>query len=306
MQNIMKQIILTTTLFALTACSAQMKHARTVSVHVNGDCGMCETRIEKAALVKGEAEADWDVDTKTARITYDSTRTTLDAVLQRIAQAGYDSEKYLAPDAAYAALPGCCQYERTDKHASVATGAADAHGGHTHTEGDAHAHHEAAATEVAGTHQGHSEQAAPLADEPLAAVYMHYFALKDALVASNAKVAMKKAGDLDGALHSVDPEKLPEAARAVWTEVMQGVMPHLHPLSESGELEQQRTLFAELTAPMARLAKAAPQASAIFVDHCPMYNGGADWLSQEQGIKNPFYGSMMLTCGSVKETIGGR
>ncbi|HNK84737.1 MAG TPA: mercury transporter, partial [Flavobacteriales bacterium] len=42
----------------------------------------------------------------------------------------------------------------------------------------------------------------------------------------------------------------------------------------------------------------------IYLDHCPMYNGGADWLSREKAIKNPYYGSSMLTCGSVKETIG--
>jgi hypothetical protein len=43
----------------------------------------------------------------------------------------------------------------------------------------------------------------------------------------------------------------------------------------------------------------------IYIDHCPMYNDnkGADWISKESGIKNPYYGAMMLTCGSTKETI---
>jgi hypothetical protein len=27
------------------------------------------------------------------------------------------------------------------------------------------------------------------------------------------------------------------------------------------------------------------------------------WLSSEAAIKNPYYGKMMLTCGSVTETI---
>jgi hypothetical protein len=30
---------------------------------------------------------------------------------------------------------------------------------------------------------------------------------------------------------------------------------------------------------------------------------GANWLSKESAVENPYYGSMMLTCGSVKETI---
>jgi len=54
---------------------------------------------------------------------------------------------------------------------------------------------------------------------------------------------------------------------------------------------------------MVKLAKAAPREAAIYLDHCPMYKGGSDWLSREKEIKNPFYGSMMLSCGSVQETI---
>jgi hypothetical protein len=30
---------------------------------------------------------------------------------------------------------------------------------------------------------------------------------------------------------------------------------------------------------------------------------GADWLSKENAVKNPYYGSMMLTCGKTVETI---
>ncbi|MBK6342748.1 MAG: heavy-metal-associated domain-containing protein [Flavobacteriales bacterium] len=113
-------------LLVFSSCNAQIKNARTTTVRIDGDCPMCEKTIEKAAFVKGEAEADWDVDAKTARITIDSTRTDVDAVLQRIAHAGYDNERYLAPDAAYAALPGCCQYERTFKKARATA----VHAGH--------------------------------------------------------------------------------------------------------------------------------------------------------------------------------
>ena len=36
-----------------------------------------------------------------------------------------------------------------------------------------------------------------------------------------------------------------------------------------------------------------------------MANGGkgANWLSKENAVKNPYYGSQMLTCGSTVETI---
>jgi hypothetical protein len=33
------------------------------------------------------------------------------------------------------------------------------------------------------------------------------------------------------------------------------------------------------------------------------YGKGANWLSKENAVKNPYYGSQMLTCGKVVETI---
>ncbi|MBL0128296.1 MAG: heavy-metal-associated domain-containing protein [Flavobacteriales bacterium] len=89
-----------------------IENAITVTVRINGDCDMCKTRIDKVGSVKGEAAVDWDTDAKTASVTYDSTRTDLDAILQRVADAGYDTERFRATDPAYRALPGCCQYDR--------------------------------------------------------------------------------------------------------------------------------------------------------------------------------------------------
>jgi copper chaperone CopZ len=92
--------------------SAQINNARKDTVHVYGNCGMCESTIEKSALKKGVAQADWDKVTKMAVITYDSTRTNLKEILKRIADAGYDNELYTAPDEVYEKLHMCCKYER--------------------------------------------------------------------------------------------------------------------------------------------------------------------------------------------------
>ena len=276
------------TLLLLTSCSAQIKNARALSVGINGECDMCKATIEKAGSMKREAEVIWDTDAKTAVVTYDSTRTTLDAVLQRVAQAGYDNQAYRAPDPAYASLPGCCQYERA-KPRSTSEEA---------NQRPAHANHIAPADAPAPVPTTTQD-----AVDPIKPVFTHYFALKNALVASDGAKAKEHAEALDGAMHSVDAAKLPADQQAMWTEVMKATMPSLHPLSESTDLEKQRVLFAKLAAPMAQLAKAVPQEAPIYVDHCPMYNGGADWLSLEKGIKNPYYGSMMMTCGSVQETI---
>jgi copper chaperone CopZ len=106
-------LVLVLFVFALPACKGQqILNAATDTVHIYGNCGMCEKTIEKSAFVEGEAMADWDKATDMAVITYDSTKTTIDKILKRIAAAGYDNELYRAPDKVYDKLPGCCHYDR--------------------------------------------------------------------------------------------------------------------------------------------------------------------------------------------------
>lgn len=97
----------------LCACGSTVDNARVASVMVNGNCGMCEETIEGAVTEDGLAQVDWDRKTRIAVVTYDSIRTTLDAVLEQIAQAGYDNERWEAPDDVYERLPHCCHYLRT-------------------------------------------------------------------------------------------------------------------------------------------------------------------------------------------------
>jgi len=281
----------------LSSCAAQMKNKRTVSLRIDGDCPICEKRIAEAGNVQGEAQVNWDPDTKQATVGFDTMRTNLDAILKRISLAGYDTPNYLAPDAAYAQLPGCCQYERTMKHHAEA----DKHEASAPT--DERAAHAEEKDMGPDGHDHSAMQHPKAAAASIQAVFDAYFKLKDALVASDAKAAMEIAEELDGAMHSVDDKSLSDQVRTVWPQVMSAAMPHLHPLSETSDLGNQRDLFAKLAPAMVQLAKAAPQEAAIYLDHCPMYNGGSDWLSKEKEIKNPFYGSMMLGCGSVQETI---
>ncbi|MBU6342260.1 MAG: heavy-metal-associated domain-containing protein [Bacteroidetes bacterium] len=99
-------------LLFLNSCDAQIKNTTTVQAKVFGNCEMCQKTIQKAAFVKGEAKAVWSPDTQIAEITFDSTKTNLEAVLKRIAEAGYDNQRFTAPQAAYDNLPSCCQYDR--------------------------------------------------------------------------------------------------------------------------------------------------------------------------------------------------
>lgn len=88
---------------------------KTETFKVSGNCGICKSTIEKAAVVSGVSDAKWETETKVLTISYDPSLTTSDSVLRLVADAGYDNVKYSAKDETYDALPGCCKYERNNE-----------------------------------------------------------------------------------------------------------------------------------------------------------------------------------------------
>ena len=94
---------------------AQFKNSKTETVKVHGNCEMCKAKVEKAGTQKNISKTVWSEETHMATITFDSKKTSTDAILKKIALAGYDSDNFSAPDAVYKKLPGCCKYERVKK-----------------------------------------------------------------------------------------------------------------------------------------------------------------------------------------------
>ena len=109
--------LISTTLAVLfcTISTAQIKNAKTQTVTIQGNCGMCKSTIDKAGTKKKISAVTWNKDTKAATLTFDSQKTSEDEILKRIALSGYDNDKFLAPDDVYAKLNSCCQYERTKR-----------------------------------------------------------------------------------------------------------------------------------------------------------------------------------------------
>ena len=105
-------LLATSLLLTSTSLFAQIKNAKTETVKVYGNCGMCKSKIEKAANQKNISKAEWNEETGMATITYDEKLTNKDAILKKIALVGYDSDAFKATDAAYNKLHGCCQYDR--------------------------------------------------------------------------------------------------------------------------------------------------------------------------------------------------
>jgi len=278
----------TLVLLSGTACYAQVKNSKTETVKIYGNCGMCETTIEKAGNKKKIAKVDWNKDTKMATITYDATKTNQADILKRIALAGYDSDNFNAPDDVYAKLPECCQYERVKKTVAKTetptivptTPKAEDHTGHNHN--------------GTATKQDVSQ---------LKAVFESYFAIKDALVKTDGNTASVKAKDLQTAIAAVKMETLSVTEHTVWMKVQKDLAFDAEHINETKDASHQRDHFTSLSKNMYELMKVAKQDVPVYYQHCPMYNDGkgAIWISEAKTIKNPYYGSKMLTCGSVKK-----
>jgi len=90
------------------------KPATTSEFFVDGACGMCKDRIEKAALsVKGVQEANWNQETKMLQVSV-SNGLDLMEIHKAVANVGHDTKKIKADDDVYEALHSCCHYR--DEH----------------------------------------------------------------------------------------------------------------------------------------------------------------------------------------------
>ncbi len=136
-------------------------------------------------------------------------------------------------------------------------------------------------------------------------VFDNYFALKDALVKTDGPSASEKASAMLTALNAVEMEKLNMEEHDVWMKVEKKLKLGTQHIKENNKPDQQRQHFMSLSKNIYEVIKVSKPAEIVYYQFCPMANGGkgANWLSKEVAIKNPYYGSTMLTCGNTVETI---
>ena len=124
-------------------------------------------------------------------------------------------------------------------------------------------------------------------------IFAQYYAVKDALVSGNASLANTKA--LAFIETARDAASLPEANRSA-------VIKDAANIATTKDLKKQREYFSAFSENMFALAKSTKLSTEpVYKAYCPMAK--ASWLSSSSAIKNPYYGSAMLTCGKVVETL---
>ena len=281
MKSFLKFAITLSLLYTQTV-SGQIKNARTQTVKISGNCEMCKESIENAANKKNKVSITWNKDTKLATLLYDSTRTSANDILRQVAYAGYDNEIFFAPDDAYEKLPSCCKYERTKNNSvKINTGSS-----------------ESVAAKQTNT-------AAALPENQLQSIFDSYIELKNALIQSSTNQVSLKAKLLSNAISQLKMEDLESAQHNVWMNVYKALITTADDISQTTDIEQQRMYFAKLSENMHGIIAVAKLKTPVYYQHCPMYNDGkgANWLSTESTVKNPYYGSQMLNCGKTIETI---
>ena len=289
MKNSLMKIMIAISVLLSTTSNAQIKNAKTESVKIYGNCGMCETKIEKAGNIKKIANVDWNQETQMATLTYDAKKTNPDEILKRIALVGYDSDKFLAPDDVYNNLHGCCQYDRVAKvPVKEETTSIASNGDHSN-------------------HSNHSETTTTViqSENQLKAVFDNYFLVKDALITSNGNSTASASKELVTAINNVKMDKLDMDVHMVWMKVVNTIQKDAENIANTKDVKIQRDHFTSLSKEIYTLIKISKYENPVYYQFCPMFNDGkgANWLSKENAVKNPYYGSMMLNCGKTVETI---
>lgn len=127
------------------------------------------------------------------------------------------------------------------------------------------------------------------------AILTTYYQLKDNLVKSNPVATAASADAFIKAINESGKETVSETAK-------QSLLADANAIAQSKDISVQRDKFATLSNNILELAKSVKLSpDPVYQQYCPMKK--VSWLSNSKAIKNPYYGSAMLTCGSVKATL---
>lgn len=129
-----------------------------------------------------------------------------------------------------------------------------------------------------------------------------YYELKNALADDKADLAVDKAKKLSVQIEAVSIKDIPTTQQKLWLTKSSLIKVKAKTLAATKNLEAQRKIFEGVANPMVDLVKGlAFNNATAYVQYCP--HAKKSWLNDVEAVQNPYYGSMMYACGSVKETL---
>jgi hypothetical protein len=173
--------------------------------------------------------------------------------------------------------------------------------GHDHNDGT-HGHNDNATDEPVAQETANTA-ATPFSTDEIIADYLK---IKNALTKDDAKAAANAGKALYQTFNSINANSLTASQKKEYLDIADDAKEHAEHIGDNaGKIDHQREHFAILSKDINDLIKLLGSNQKLYQDHCPMYDEGkgAIWISETKEIKNPYYGSQMLTCGSVKKTL---
>jgi len=130
----------------------------------------------------------------------------------------------------------------------------------------------------------------------------HYYQVKEALVNGDAATASSKAADLVKAAGNWDLTNTPTGKTSAVSANLKKLGAAAQSIADNKNIARQREYFADLSNEIYLLAKSVKLSDqTIYQAYCPMKK--AYWLSNENSIRNPYYGQLMPGCGSISASI---
>ena len=139
-------------------------------------------------------------------------------------------------------------------------------------------------------------------DAKAEAILNDYFNLKDALVGDDNGKAKELGNTLAQSLKSFDASNYSDNEKSELNDIIEDATEHAEHISES-DIKHQREHFKILSKDVTDMVAITGTQAKLYEQFCPMYDGGTAWLSKEENVLNPYYGSQMLRCGKVQREI---
>ncbi|PHQ27938.1 DUF3347 domain-containing protein [Leeuwenhoekiella nanhaiensis] len=139
-------------------------------------------------------------------------------------------------------------------------------------------------------------------DAKAAAILNDYFNLKDALVNDDNGKAKELGNTMAQSLKAFDASNYSDNEKSELNDIIEDATEHAEHISES-DIKHQREHFKVLSKDITDMVAITGTATKLYEQYCPMYDGGTAWLSKEENVLNPYYGSSMLRCGKVQREI---
>ena len=159
-------------------------------------------------------------------------------------------------------------------------------------------------------HAGHAPSVGEIPPEltvAIDALTQDYLSVAEALAADDADQTKDSLTQLAKRLDEFNPDVLPGDAGATLAQSHEKMRAAVEAMRDADSIEGTRTAFAPLSEELARTLRSFGDGitTPVYQARCPMAlnNQGANWLQRDATVNNPYFGAMMLRCGSILEML---